>query len=73
MSPYGNYRVVIASLFLPQTGVFSKSRSQSSHPLSSRLPLLSLFNLISERPPYGRNKEPAPLKGIVEDICDNVN
>jgi len=74
MSSYRNHRVVIASLFLPQTVVLGESPPHTPHPLPNRLPLSSLFNLkIPERPPYGRNKAPAPLKSIVEDMRDKVS
>ena len=74
MSSYRNHRVIIASLFLPQTAVLGESPPHSQHPLPTHLPLSSLFNLkIPERPPYGRNKVPAPLKSIVEDMRDKVS
>ena len=66
--------MVIASLFLPQTVMLGESPPQTPHPVPTRLPLSSLFNLkIPERPPYGRNKVPAPLKSIVEDMRDKVS
>ena len=71
MSSYRNHRVIIAALFLPQTTVLGDSPPQTPNPRSTQLP--SLFNLkIPERPPYGRNKAPAPIKSIVEDIRDKV-
>jgi len=74
MSSYRNHRVIIASLFLPQTAVLGESPPETPNPLSTQLPLPSLFNLkIPERPPYGRNKGPAPLKSIVEDMRDKVS
>lgn len=74
MSSYRNHRVIIATLFLPQTAVLGESPPQTPHPLSTSLPIPSLFNLkIPERPPYGRKKGHAPLKSIVEDMRDKVN
>ena len=74
MSSYRNHRVIIATLFLPQTAVLGDSPPQTPLPLPTQLPLNSLFNLkIPERPPYGRKKTPAPLKSIVEDMRDKVN
>ena len=74
MSSYRNHRVIIATLFLPQTVVLGDSPPQTPPPLPNQLPLPSLFNLkIPERPPYGRNKTPAPLKSIVEDMRDKVD
>ena len=74
MSSYRNHRVIIASLFLPQTAVLGESPPETPNPLQTHLPLPSLFNLkIPERPAYGRNKGPAPLKSIVEDMRDKVN
>lgn len=73
MSSYRNHRVIIATLFLPQTAVLGDSPPHTPNPLSRQLPLSSLFNLkIPERPSYGRNKGPAPLKSIVEDMRDKV-
>lgn len=73
MSSYRNHRVIIATLFLPQTAVLGESPPQTPHPLPTHLPLPSLFNLkIPERPPYGRNKGSGPLKSIVEDMRDKV-
>jgi len=70
MSSYRNHRVIIATLFLPQTAVLGESPPQTPHPLPTQLP--SLFNLkIPERPPYGRKKTPV-LKSIVEDMRDKV-
>jgi trehalose 6-phosphate synthase/phosphatase len=74
MSSYRSHRVIIATLFLPQTAVLGDSPPDTPHPLPTQLPLPSLFNLkIPERPPYGRNKTSAPLKSIVEDMRDKVN
>jgi len=73
MSSYRNHRVVIATLFLPQTVVLGESPPHTPQPLPTHLPL-SLFNLkIPERPTYGRNRGPAPLKSIVEDMRDKVD
>lgn len=73
MSSYRNHRVIIATLFLPQTAVLGESPPQTPLPLPTHLPLPSLFNLkIPERPPYGRNKASGPLKSIVEDMRDKV-
>jgi hypothetical protein len=74
MSSYRNHRVIIATLFLPQTAVLGESPPQTPNPLPTHLALPSLFNLkIPERPPYGRNKGSAPLKSIVEDMRDKVS
>ena len=74
MSSYRNHRVIIATLFLPQTAVLGDSPPETPHPLPTQLPLQSLFNLkIPERPSYGRNKSSVPPKSIVEDMRDKVN
>ena len=74
MSSYRNHRVIIASLFLPQTAVLGESPPQTPNPLPTHLPLPSLFNLkIPERPTYGKNRGPPPLKSIVEDMRDKVS
>lgn len=74
MSSYRNHRVIIATLFLPQTAVLGDSPPQTPAPVPTQLPLSSLFNLkIPERPSYGRNKGSTPLKSIVEDMRDKVS
>jgi trehalose 6-phosphate synthase/phosphatase len=76
MSSLRNHRVVIASLFLPNTAVLGESHPPT--PVHSPLPLPDVFPSHAKDqgfklalPP--RTRTPAPILSIVEDLKDKAS
>jgi hypothetical protein len=80
MSSLRNHRVVIASLFLPNTAVLGESESCPPTPdVHSPLPLPDVFpNHAKDQGfklalPPSRTRTPAPILSIVEDLKDKAS
>jgi len=76
MSSFRNHRVIIASLFLPNTAVFGES-SPSTPELHSnkpvKVPNFSLSEPVLKIPlPVTPSRLSGPPKSIVEDLKDKV-
>jgi trehalose 6-phosphate synthase/phosphatase len=77
MSSFRNHRVVIASLFLPNTAVLGESHPPTPD-LHPSLPLPDVFpGHIKDQGfklnlPPSRTRTPAPILSIVEDLKDKV-
>jgi hypothetical protein len=82
MSSLKNHRVVIASLFLPNTVVLGESHPPSPSPtldVRSELPLPDVFPSHAKEQgfklslPSPRTRTPAPILSIVDDLKDKAS
>ena len=80
MSSLKNHRVVIASLFLPNTVVLGESHPPSPAPdACSELPLPDVFPSHAKEQgfklslPSPRTRTPAPILSIVDDLKDKAS
>ncbi len=77
MSSLRNHRVVIASLFLPNTAVLGESYPPTPD-VQSPLPLPNVFPSAKDQGfklalPPSKARTPAPILSIVEDLKDKAS
>ncbi|KAI0270653.1 alpha-trehalose-phosphate synthase [Gloeopeniophorella convolvens] len=76
MSSFRNHRVIIASLFLPNTAIIGESHPPTPERTALHAPLPTAFPGVGKDQPFklslppSRARTPAPILSIVEDLKD---